>query len=56
MRDRENYMHFTVIHSHTFGESLRTTNSIESFCRKLKALANFDKGLHPTSIEEVYLF
>jgi hypothetical protein len=37
--ERENYLHIAVVHAHTFGEGLRTTNSIESFWGKLKALA-----------------
>jgi hypothetical protein len=51
--ERENYFHFTIVHAHNFGEGLRTTNSIESFWGKLKALAQFNTGFHPTSIEEV---
>jgi hypothetical protein len=54
--ERENFIHIAVVHAHTFGEGLRTTNSIESFWGKLKALGQFDKGFHPHSVVEVYIF
>jgi hypothetical protein len=52
--DRNGFNHIVVVHDHSFGEGLCTTNHIEGFWSQLKATAQFDGGLNPSTIEEIF--